>query len=141
MIHLMPELVTVATIYDPEEAHVACGFLRANGVDALLGEAQTLSTLPLHRIALGGYRILAPSNQAHAARMLLASVDEGRQQTGYAFDGALCEQCGGARFTRVKPWLLPTFLFVAFGMAAWWNSRRLRCTQCGAVTSAPSTES
>lgn len=136
----MPNLEHIATVYDPEEAHVACGFLNANGIDAILGDAATLSALPFHRIALGGHRILAPSSQAHAARMLMATVDGGDKAGGYEFDGLQCGNCGGDRFTRVKPWALPALLLFLFGTPLWWNSRRLRCTECGAIKEANAAE-
>lgn len=129
----MSDLAEIAVLYDPEEAHVACGFLQANGIDAVLGDAETLSTLPLHRIALGGFRIIAPANQAHAARILLSKVEDENKPRGYDIDGIRCRLCGSDRFTRIKPWFLPSILLFLFGAPIWWNSRRLRCSRCGAI--------
>ena len=131
----MSELVSIATFHDSSEAHVACGFLNANGVDAILGDAETLSNLPLHQIALGGYRMLVPREQAHVARTLLRSVEsEGQKEAGYKVEGIRCTRCGGEKFIWEKLKIIPSLLLLFVGAPAHLNSKRLRCTNCGAIT-------
>lgn len=131
----MSELVSIATFHDSGEAHVACGFLNANGIDAILADSETLSNLPFHQIALGGYRMLVPREQAHVARTLLNAVQsEEAPEGGHHIDEIRCTQCGGKSFIREKRKILPSLLLFFIGAPAHLNSKRLRCTNCGAIT-------
>ncbi|HOP19274.1 MAG TPA: DUF2007 domain-containing protein [Amphiplicatus sp.] len=131
----MTDLQRVASFYDPEEAHVACGFLNANGIDATVFDADTLTALPSYRVALGGIRIVAPAEQVEDARNLLEMIQGGEaKRKGYKIEGVRCPACGNTEFTRVKPWFFPFLIYFSTGVPIWWNSKRLRCTNCGAIT-------
>ena len=84
----------IATYFDPEEAHIARGFLQANGFDARLADSHTLAAIPLDRIALGGYRLMVPQEQAYQAELLLRSVAEEHQ------DRSRCPACDSPRIAR-----------------------------------------
>lgn len=136
----MSDLIAVAAFHDPEEAVVAYSFLRANGVEAELADTATLAALPTHRVALGGQRVMVPAASLAIARRLLAEVREDSVPAGYEVDDMRCPKCGGDRFTRVKPWLLPAVLLWLTGAPWRWNAPRLRCTVCGTIRDAEEAE-
>ena len=67
-------LVEIAHFYDPEEAYCARGYLGAQGVHTVIQNEHHLNVAPLLRVALGGYRLLAASEDANDAKRLLADV-------------------------------------------------------------------
>ncbi len=70
----MGNLVEIAAFFDPEEAYCARGYLQSYGVDAILQNEHHLATAPWLRVALGGYRLMAPSEQVREAQELLEKV-------------------------------------------------------------------
>jgi DNA-directed RNA polymerase subunit RPC12/RpoP len=64
------------------EAHVIAGFLRAEGVDAEVFDADFLRQDWLAAIAYGGYRVVTADEDAVAARKLIAH----RQANDFALD-------------------------------------------------------
>ncbi len=63
-----------------EEAEVAASALRAQGVDAFLGNSHHASVMPLAVQAMGGMQIMVPSAQlAEAKALLQARIRDWRQ--------------------------------------------------------------
>lgn len=117
--------------YDPEEAHVAAGFLRSNGFDVLLADAETISNAPFYRFTLGGIKLLGPPDQVEDARQLLATVRQKPNQ-----NDQVCSACGGRQFSRVKKWrgigsLIGFMLAVALATK---SGAEIECTQCKTKT-------
>ncbi len=74
-------LVEIAHFYDPEEAYCARGYLGAQGVHTVIQNEHHLNVAPLLRVALGGYRLLAASEDANDAKQLLADVAKAESET------------------------------------------------------------
>jgi hypothetical protein len=74
---LSGNLVAVAHFTDLNEAHIACGFLKANGIAAVLHDTNLVSIgLPAAQ-DIGGIKLMAPEDESHAARLLLQDVASG----------------------------------------------------------------
>ena len=69
----------VAQFYDPAEAYCAKGYLKSFGIDTVVQNENHLSVAPSLRIALGGFRLLAISDQKDDA--LAALRDVGSRQS------------------------------------------------------------
>ena len=70
-------LRTIARYPDPIEAHIVCGRLRAEGIDAQVADDQMNLANWEWRQALGGTRILVMEDDAMRARALIAEIDGG----------------------------------------------------------------
>lgn len=123
----MTGLREIGTFYDPEEAQVALGYIRAHGIEAVLPDFNMLSQNPTHRIALGGFRMMVPEIQADEAKSLL---DKKRKQP--ITIETSCPNCGANDFRRVKAWWFPAVFFVTMGAFVPFatNSRYLECNAC-----------
>ena len=75
-------LVTVARFADPLEAQIACGRLRAEGVDAHVADAHMGLANWEWRLTVGGTRVLVDEADAEFARKVIRDLDAGR----YALD-------------------------------------------------------
>lgn len=68
---------TVASYLDPIEAHIVCGRLQAEGIDAMVSDDQTNLANWEWRQAIGGTRVRVAEDQFEAARALIADLDRG----------------------------------------------------------------
>ena len=75
-------LATVARYADPLEAHIACGRLRAEGIDAHVADAHMGLANWEWRLAVGGTRVLVDEADAERARGIVRDLDAG----AYALD-------------------------------------------------------
>ncbi len=123
----MSLLRDIGTIYDPEEAYVAHGFLRANGFHALLDNVAMLGVDPTMRVALGGHRLLVPAAEAEEASALLRAARAASNKAARP-----CPACGGEDYRRPKGWLFPAAFLFLFGAIAPFarNSGYLECRHC-----------
>lgn len=78
---IMQEVARFADVY---QAEVAAAFLVAHGVDAIVAERLVATINPILQTALGGVRVLAPSEQADEAKDLLARAYRGEFAEGAA---------------------------------------------------------
>lgn len=69
-------LIEVARAYLAHEAQMAVALLRASGIAATAFDPNTLNTLPNHAVALGGMRVMVPSDDLDRAARLLAEVPQ-----------------------------------------------------------------
>ena len=74
--------VTIARYPDPIEAHIACGRLRAEGIDAHVADDHMAVANWEWRLAVGGTRLRVPEAEAGRARRVLGELDAG----GFALD-------------------------------------------------------
>lgn len=72
-----PMYTTIARYQDPIEAHIACGRLRAEGIDAHVADDQVAVANWEWRLALGGTRVQVPDAEATRARQVLRDLDAG----------------------------------------------------------------
>lgn len=70
----MSALTEVGNFYDPEEVYCAWGYLNANGVHAVIQNEYHLTSAPWLRVALGGYRLLAPVETKSIVDALFAQI-------------------------------------------------------------------
>lgn len=68
---------TVASYLDPIEAHIVCGRLQAEGIDAIVSDDQTNLANWEWRQAIGGTRVRVAEDQVAAAHALIAELDRG----------------------------------------------------------------
>ena len=71
------ELVTVTRLFNSLEAEMLRGCLKAEGIPATLGDAQTIQTDALLTVALGGIRVMVPGPFAEAARSTVDAFEQG----------------------------------------------------------------
>lgn len=76
---------TVARYHDPIEAHIACGRLRAEGIDAHVADDHLGLANWEWRLAIGGTRLRVAEADAPRARRVLEELDAG----GYALEPEL----------------------------------------------------
>ena len=69
---------TIASYHDPIEAHIACGRLRAEGIDAHVADDQMAVANWEWRLAVGGTRVRVADEDAEQARRVLHELDAGR---------------------------------------------------------------
>jgi hypothetical protein len=80
--------VAVARFADPLEAHIACGRLRAEGIDAHVADAHMGLANWEWRLAVGGTRVLVDDIDADRARGVIRDLDAGR----YALDAEVASE-------------------------------------------------
>jgi hypothetical protein len=68
---------TIASYHDPIEAHIACGRLRAEGIDAHVADDQMAVANWEWRLAVGGTRLRVADTDAERARYVLRELDAG----------------------------------------------------------------
>ena len=68
---------TLAKFNNQEEARIAMSYLRANGIDAALADADTFATIPNVGMGATMLRLQVPEPQIEEARALLDSVQDG----------------------------------------------------------------
>ena len=81
-------LATVARFADLLEAQIACGRLRAEGVDAHVADAHMGLANWEWRLAVGGTRVLVDEADAERARKVMRDLDAGL----YALDAESAEE-------------------------------------------------
>ena len=68
---------TIASYLDPIEAHIVCGRLLAEGIEAHVADDQTTLANWEWRQAIGGTKVRVVDAQFEQARSLIAEVDRG----------------------------------------------------------------
>lgn len=68
---------TIASYLDPIEAHIVCGRLRAEGIDAHVADDQMNLANWEWRQAIGGTKVRVVDRQFEQARTLIGALDQG----------------------------------------------------------------
>ncbi len=118
----METLETVGTYSQPYEAHIAQKRLRDAGIPAFLRNEHTISIDWLLSQALGGVKVMVPSDRAEEARQVLQSDGE-VQLSSVLEDPITCPACGSPdteptqvrKFHSVWPFALSAVVFYFFG--------------------------
>lgn len=111
---------TIARYPDPIEAHIACGRLRAEGIDAHVADDGMAVANWEWRLAVGGTRLRVPEAEAERARRVLGELDAG----GFALDGE--GEADAALLTPERESLSSRIAWVAlmlFGIPLPWRRR------------------
>ncbi|HET6604713.1 MAG TPA: DUF2007 domain-containing protein [Xanthomonadaceae bacterium] len=87
--------VLVASFVDAVQAHIACGRLRAEQIDASVSDEHFVTANWQLSTALGGVKLWVPAAQAGQAREVLQALERG----AYAIDTdwGQCPYCGSVR--------------------------------------------
>lgn len=128
--------VTVATFWNPTEAHVARIKLESEDIDCVIVDENLVATQWLWATALGGIKLQVPATKAVRAHELLetsaarAAIQPGREPL---FDGQVrCPRCGSediyhSRFSRRASFISILLL----GIPLPFVQHRTRCAACG----------
>jgi len=76
------DLVLIARFFTPVEAHMLQSRLQAEGVPAVVADAQIVGVNPLLTMAVGGVRVLVPESDLERAREIVIAIERG----DYALD-------------------------------------------------------
>ncbi len=140
----MDNLTTVGSYTQPYEAHIAQQRLRDQGIVAFLRNEHTISIDWFLSNALGGVKVLVPTDRAEEARRILAT-DASPEFDTVLEDPIACPACGsfdtesfkGRRFHRVVPLVLSAVLlflmglmFVILALPFFTNVPKVRCHTC-----------
>jgi len=135
-------MITVAAFPDPAHAHIARGFLEAEGIDSEIADEHVVGIHWLYSNAIGGVKLLVPETDVARARELLGgrsevSPEESVEFRAIAGSGDPCPSCGSedvapshlAERTKALALLgiLPAMLAVPFVL---W-SNEWHCRDCG----------
>jgi hypothetical protein len=71
------DIVTVAHRFDPLEAELMCGRLRADGIPATLADVHLVQAYAFFATALGGVRVMVPATFAPQALEAIAAIEQG----------------------------------------------------------------
>ncbi len=71
------DLVLIARFFTPVEAHMLQSRLQAEGVPAVVADAQIVGVNPLLTMAVGGVRVLVPESDFERAREIVSAIDRG----------------------------------------------------------------
>jgi hypothetical protein len=71
------KLVLLAQLWTAAEAEMLRGRLNAEGVDAIIADAQVVQTTAMMSLAFGGVRVLVPESQLERARDIVKAVEAG----------------------------------------------------------------
>ena len=112
------------------EAEILAGRLQAEGIDAQLRDQHIVSTNWLYSNAVGGVKVVVPSEQFELAESLLASPEpEAGEEAPPAW--GTCPDCASTQLTPVTrsglTWLTSYLL-----IPLWRPRRHLKCLACGA---------
>ncbi|WOI52372.1 hypothetical protein [Parvularcula sp. LCG005] len=122
----MTTYATIARFYDPEEAHVAAGYLRSHGFDVQVADQHALTAMPEMRIGLQGYRLITAQKNAFQCEALLRDIRETHSAFGQ------CEICRSTRLRRIRDGRVPILhLLIGFFFPFAPGTRSLRCAECG----------
>jgi hypothetical protein len=77
------DLVLIARVFTPIEAHMLQSRLQAEGVPAVVADAQVVGVNPLLTMAVGGVRVLVQESDLERAREIVTAIERG----DYALDG------------------------------------------------------
>ena len=115
------------------EAHLVASFLRAQGIDATVFDADFVRQDWLAALAYGGYRVVTDDGDAVEARRLI----DRRRANDFAFDEAeadvpACPRCGSRDVVEdaARRRIASAILFV-FLLPVVWFKWRCRCRACG----------
>jgi hypothetical protein len=71
------DLVLIARFFTPVEAHMLQSRLQAEGVPAVVADAQIVGVNPLLTMAVGGVRVLVPESDFERAREIVNAIERG----------------------------------------------------------------
>ncbi|WP_026958774.1 DUF2007 domain-containing protein [Aliagarivorans taiwanensis] len=132
----MSQLVVVARFSFPHEAHIARSMLESEGVPAFVADEHTVNMQWLYSNAIGGVRLLAPTEHAKRAIELLQQDHSDALcevlAEEYPDTAEVCPDCGAIEiepYTQGKKAAFVVFLLLGFPL--FFYKHGLRCRRCG----------
>lgn len=95
-----PHFTVVAVFGSVADGEMACSQLRAAGIEGRLDDAQTVSVLPLHSLAIGGIRLVVAAADGDRAREVLGVMEKGAPDEETEPEGTLLLREGDAWMRR-----------------------------------------
>jgi hypothetical protein len=71
------DLMVIARLFTPVEAHMLQSRLQAYGVPAVVTDAHIVGTNPFLTMAVGGVRVLVPESDFERAREIVSAIERG----------------------------------------------------------------
>ncbi len=130
-------LVQIASYSFPPEAHIAKASLEAAEIPVFITDEHTINMQWLYANAIGGIRLLVPSDYADEAREILKadfseSITEKEQP-----EKRQCAQCGSDKLEAYTKGKKPAFLvFLLLGFPLFFYQRGYKCLACGVFSKA-----
>ncbi len=133
-------LVPIARFIDWSEAHIACGFLKTNGIGAVLHDTNLISIDWPLATALGGIKLMVPKTESGAALGLLREVGAGefvnsvemleKPEAGEDFAIERCPQCSGEDIFRPRSFVA-ALIGWAIAAPTPLATQQRHCRRCG----------
>ncbi len=127
-------LQQVATFSFPFEAHIAKASLDAAGIPSFIADEHTINMQWLYSNALGGIRLLVPTDHLSEARELLAQDYSQNLAQQVDVQQETCEVC---KSTNIEPFTKgkkPAFMvFLLLGFPLFFYKHCIKCNDCGAL--------
>jgi hypothetical protein len=134
----MASFVSVEIHASPWHAHIACGLLMSEGVDAVAANEHHVWVNWPWSQALGGVHVLVPAGQLAHAGDVLQARDRGEYGTAlcdaFGEPAPVCPSCGGHALMYARSPVARAVLFLitlAFGVSFPPAIAGTRCRTCG----------
>jgi predicted RNA-binding Zn-ribbon protein involved in translation (DUF1610 family) len=127
---------TVATYWNPTEAHIARLKLESEEIDCIIFDENIVATQWIWANAVGGVKLQVPEEDLIRARQMLATSTQKSLQRAAGeplFDGqARCPQCGSEDIHSVRlSRKIAMLTLLLLGMPLPFLHRREHCAACG----------
>jgi hypothetical protein len=99
------DLITVARLFDATEAEMLRGRLEAEGVPAMVADANTSRAIPIYQLAIGGVRLLVPEKYLQKAHEVLKADARGDYAIDENVDTGAPPDRGGESGSRRQLWV------------------------------------
>jgi hypothetical protein len=135
----MPAQITIATYLHPWEAEIARGLLESEGIPASLANENIVRMDWSNALAVGGVRLLVPSESVNAAQAVLEKQRSGHYAEALELEQglapAICFTCGSRSMRPVNSAWWVVLLVLSFGLATIFPPPRkgVRCSKCGSL--------
>ena len=123
---MTPQFSKIASYTNPHEAEVVRGLLQDHGIEAILQDNMSVHMNWLYSNAIGGVKLLVPSDQEAMAREIL---ELGVPEEVGTLDE--CPNCGSHELKDLRPpFIFAIFMFL-FMVPFGYRRDRHECCSCG----------
>jgi hypothetical protein len=126
--------VLIGSFAHPVEAELACSKLQAEGIQARVADANTISIQPYYSAALGGVKLIVNEEDAlQALRILKEDLSMESEETGASPAPLPCPRCGSTE-RRVERKAEPIKILMSWlllGLPLPFLKKKSTCTHCG----------
>ena len=127
-------LVTIRTYSLPWQADLARTTLEAEGLPAIVADANTVTMNWLFSNAIGGVKLQVPESHAAAAIEVLSQEEPPSGLPQDEIDAPSCPQCGKRNSAVIRLGRRWTFLtWLLLGVPLFFPPKRCQCLECGTI--------